>query len=150
VPGLTRKCLSLYACCQSILTFLDSSRTSAASERGSAPAPILSPSTIEGKHLSDTLTLAVHLPSADPNFLLLCARTPHELVTKERGFAGEWVRLRQEALIRFREQSEEDSPTRRFLEKSALSSRTLLRARANWRKPLSLAELVVNSVVYDV
>jgi hypothetical protein len=91
---------------QSILSFLDSSRTSSrgnnshsnpAADNYNAPAPTLSPATIEGKHLADTITLSVHLSSADPNFLLLAARNGHELVMKENGFPGKWIKARQGA-----------------------------------------------------
>ncbi|CED84114.1 Thioredoxin-like fold [Phaffia rhodozyma] len=99
----------------SILTFLDSSRTPHSTPSSSSPAPALSPATIEGKHLSDTLILAVHLPTADPNFLLLCARSPHELMMKEKGFAGHWIKARQEALHRYIKESEEGSSTHLFL-----------------------------------
>ncbi|KAL7409646.1 hypothetical protein BDY24DRAFT_402531 [Mrakia frigida] len=106
----------------SILTFLDSSRTSASNSHASPssqarPAPTLSPATMEGKTLSDALTLSVHLSSADPNFLLLSARTSHELVLKEAGFPGRWIKMRQEALLRFTDLLEEGSQGRIFLQK---------------------------------
>lgn len=131
---------------------MDSSRTTFITPEGERPAPILSPGTIEGKHLCDTLTLAVHLPSADPNFLLLCARTPHELVLKEKGFAGEWVRLRQEALIRYRDEAKPGTPPRRFLEKSESRDEECSRAGmlADLTVSTFVAELEANTVVYDV
>lgn len=51
-------------------------------------------------------------------FLLLAARTSHELVMKESGFPGRWIKMRQEALIKFTEMLEEGSQGRTFLQKS--------------------------------
>lgn len=56
--------------------------------------------------------------SADPNFLQLSARSNHELMMKESGFPGQWIRSRQEALLKFRDQLQEGSQGWIFLQKS--------------------------------
>lgn len=84
---------------QTIAEFLDQARSvHTASTVSTLPAPSLSPATIEGKALSDQLTSLVHLPTVDPNFLFLSARSSAELAQKRQSPAGEFIRDRQTAL----------------------------------------------------
>lgn len=139
---------------QSILAFLDSSRTPSSNRshgiQQTRPAPSLSPATIEAKHLSDSITLSVHLSTADPNFLLLAARTAHELLLKDKGAAGEWVRSRQAALIRYRDMQPEGSERRKFLQASECRVWGVHSRRISLNIIVSLPELDASTVLYDI
>lgn len=113
------------------MNIVDSSQSAFVTPESEQSALNLFPDMIERmQHLSDTLMLAVQLPSADPNFLLVCARTPHELVLKEKGSAGECVRSRQEALIRYQGRAHPGTPMQRLLERSGSRGRAHIRGCA--------------------
>ena len=79
-----------------ICEFLDTHRTS--ESRGDAPARSLAPASLAAKAASDELIALVHQDSADPNFLLLTARTEAELRANSAGLPGQFVRGRKKAL----------------------------------------------------
>jgi len=85
-----------------ICDFLDSARGShtqnTTSER---PAPALAPATIEGKSNSDRIISLVHLPTVDPNFLNMAARSQEELKEKAGGRQGAMLKARHDALSHF-------------------------------------------------
>lgn len=87
-----------------ITEFLDSSRSQAIlaqkGDENAKPAPVLSPATIEGKATSDALIALVHNPSADPNALLLAARSTDELAGQRKALQGTFCRNRLAALER--------------------------------------------------
>ncbi|KDN38940.1 hypothetical protein K437DRAFT_239804 [Tilletiaria anomala UBC 951] len=96
-----------------ILAFLDESRSQhileAKGQGKDAAAPVLSPATIEGKALSDSLIALVHGSDLDPNFLLLSARTLEEVKPLKEGIAGVFVNGQVAALKRYQAQVQADS-----------------------------------------
>ena len=87
---------------QTIADFLDQARNvNTHSTTSSLPAPSLRPATIDSKTLSDSLISLVHMPTVDPNFLFLSARTPEELAEKRKSPAGSFIKDRQTALQRY-------------------------------------------------
>ncbi|PWN48282.1 hypothetical protein IE53DRAFT_370759 [Violaceomyces palustris] len=98
---------------KSILEFLDKSRNQQILDNkgqgDSTPAPVLAPATIEGKAKSDALIKAVHDDNADPNFLLLGARTLEELEANKQGLPGLFVRNRHAALLKYQAEVESSS-----------------------------------------
>jgi hypothetical protein len=76
------------------------------STTSSLPAPSLRPATIDSKTLSDSLISLVHMPTVDPNFLFLSARTSDELDQKRKNPAGAFIRDRQSALKRYIQEAE--------------------------------------------
>ncbi|PWN19284.1 hypothetical protein BCV69DRAFT_288129 [Microstroma glucosiphilum] len=91
-----------------VLRFLDQSRSAQSLEaKGEAggksnPAPMLSPATIDDKAAGDALVALVAGPSADPNFLLLAARTSAELAKQQQGFQATFCKNRYEAIQKYR------------------------------------------------
>lgn len=79
-----------------ICEFLDTQRTS--DSRGDAPARSLSAPSISEKTLNDELIALVHSPKADPNFLLLSARSEAELSAKAKDVPGQFISGRKKAL----------------------------------------------------
>ncbi|RXK35185.1 hypothetical protein M231_07556 [Tremella mesenterica] len=98
----------------SICEFLDQARSphthNTTSDR---PAPVLSPATIEGKSVSDSLIALCHLPSVDPNFLVIACQSPEELRTKAAGSQGAMLSARHDALQTYLKEAKQiaaDSP----------------------------------------
>lgn len=96
-----------------ITEFLDASRSQSIldikGEDSAKPAPVLSPATIEGKAASDALIKMVQAPLADPNALLLAARSLEELEQQRKGLQGTFCKNRQAALERFRAEAKSNT-----------------------------------------
>ncbi|AAW43687.2 expressed protein [Cryptococcus deneoformans JEC21] len=83
----------------SICDFLDQARSShTANTSSDKPAPTLTPATIDGKALSDSVIELVHRPIVDPNFIALSALNNEELKRKLRSGPGKSLAIRREAL----------------------------------------------------
>lgn len=96
-----------------ITEFLDASRSQSIldikGEDSAKPAPVLSPATIEGKAASDALIKMVQAPLAEPNALLLAARSLQELDQQRKGLQGTFCKNRQAALERFRAEAKSNT-----------------------------------------
>lgn len=96
-----------------ITEFLDASRSQSIldikGEDSAKPAPVLSPATIEGKAASDAMIKLLQSPSAEPNGLLLAARSLEELEKQRKGIQGTFCNNRQAALDRFRAEAKSNT-----------------------------------------
>jgi len=82
----------------SICDFLDQARGARSSRsRSDRPAPSLTPATIEGKSASDIIISLVHMPSVDPNFLNVAARSASELAEHAASMQGRMLDDRRNA-----------------------------------------------------
>jgi hypothetical protein len=91
----------------------------------------LSPVDETHRHLSDGLIQIVRQPDLDPMFLMISVRSAHELVQKEYGTAGEWLRRRQASLRHLCRLAPIGSIERSFLVESQLSHLIRFHCQAN-------------------
>lgn len=96
---------------EEIVDFLDKSRSASilqakGHDTQASPAPVLSPATIDDKATSDRYIQLVHSKEADPNSLLLGARTSQELSKQKTGMQGSFCKNRFDALHKFRSEAQ--------------------------------------------
>jgi len=127
----------------SICDFLDEARGARSTRTVSdKPGPALKPATIEGKATSDIIISLVHMPSVDPNFLNVAARSPSELREHAASTQGQMIDDRRTALMSHIAEAKklaEDAPSQQsesggmtheqklvaFLEEKALANQLL-------------------------
>lgn len=82
-----------------VLRFLDQSRSAhILDQRGenatANPAPVLAPATVEGNAIAEKFIEMVHAKEADPNFLLLAAKSVEDIKKQQGGMQGMFVKNR--------------------------------------------------------
>lgn len=82
-----------------VLKFLDQSRSAhILDQRGenatANPAPVLAPATVEGNAIAEKFLEMVHGMEADPNFLLLAAKSPEDVKKQAGAMQGTFVKNR--------------------------------------------------------
>ncbi|PWN26575.1 hypothetical protein BDZ90DRAFT_221785 [Jaminaea rosea] len=97
-----------------VLKFLDQSRSAhILDQRGenatANPAPVLAPATVEGNAIAEKFLEMVHGMEADPNFLLLAAKSPEDVKKQAGAMQGTFVKNRHAALQKYRSEAASSS-----------------------------------------